>query len=362
MQTGVKLCGLGKILGLIYDELMLLASLGHATRDIQHGVQTMTDDFFERNKLERKSFFQDRRNLIMLGAVGGAAAAYGYWRYHEGAFAPDSEVIQSGKWWDSSEQAQIYLAEKRDKRFSAGRRETPREAAARFTNFYEFSRTKSCWQYVDLFEPRPWKVTIGGLCKHPITLDLDDLLKKFKPEMSEREYRHRCVERWAMAISWTGFPLAKLLEMVEPTAAATHVKFTSFHRPEQAPRQGDASFPWPYMEGLTLEEARNELTLLATGMYGEPLLRQHGAPLRLVVPWKYGYKSIKSIDKIELVGKQPATFWSTINPKAYPFESNVDPAVPVPWDQSTERMLGKGEEYKTEKFNGYGEWVAKMYR
>ncbi len=321
----------------------------------------MAEDPLGLNKHRPRGFFQDRRNLLMLGTMGGVAAAYGMWRFKEGAFAPDDEVVRAGQWSYASATAQGFIVGEKDDRFSAGRAQTARVAAARFTNFYEFSRTKACWQYVEKFEPSPWKVSISGLCKKPITLDLDDLLQKFKPDIAEREYRHRCVERWAMAVPWTGFPLAKLLEMVEPIAAATHVKFTSFQRPEQASRQEDASFPWPYVEGLTLAEARCELTLLATGMYGQPLLKQHGAPLRLVVPWKYGYKSIKSIDKIELVGRQPATFWSTINPKAYPFQSNVDPQVHVPWNQSTERMLGTQEQFPTQKFNGYGEWVASLY-
>lgn len=319
------------------------------------------DDPFKLNRKASQGFFQDRRNWLAFAAAGTSLATYAVWRWNDGAFAADDKVIQAGKWLAANGETPEFLTGPRDSRFSAERAETPRVAAARYTNFYEFSQTKSCWQYVEKFQPNPWKVTIGGLCKNPITLDLDDLLKKFKPEIAEREYRHRCVERWAMAIPWTGFPLAKLLEMVEPTAAATHVKFTSFHRPDQASRQTNDSFPWPYVEGLTLPEARCELTLLATGMYGEPLLKQHGAPLRMVVPWKYGYKSIKSIDKIELVGRQPATFWSTVNPSAYPFQSNVNPDVHNPWNQSTERMLGSQEEFKTKKFNGYGEWVAGLY-
>jgi sulfoxide reductase catalytic subunit YedY len=178
----------------------------------------------------------------------------------------------------------------------------------------------------------------------------------------ERQYRHRCVERWAMAIPWTGVPLAALIKAADPLAQATHVRLMSFKRPEEAPHQGVSSeFPWPYTEGLTIAEAACELTLLAVGVYGRPLLKQHGAPLRLVVPWKYGYKSIKSVQRIEFVGKEPATFWSTLNPAAYPFESNVDPQVARPWDQSFETMLGTGERRGTEKFNGYGEWVAGLY-
>ena len=164
-----------------------------------------------------------------------------------------------------------------------------------------------------------------------------------------------------MAVPWTGIPLAKLLQAVDPLPNATHVKFVSFQRPDQAPHQQSEDYPWPYTEGLTLPEAMNELTLVATGIYGRPLLKQHGAPIRLVVPWKYGFKSIKSIERIELIDHEPPTFWSTINPAAYPFESNVDPNVSRPWPQNQERMLGTHEVFATQPFNGYAQFVAKLY-
>ena len=165
-----------------------------------------------------------------------------------------------------------------------------------------------------------------------------------------------------MAVPWTGIPLAAIVKAADPLAQATHVRFVSFERPSEAPHQAEGrEFPWPYTEGLTIAEATNELALLAVGVYGRPLLKQHGAPLRLVVPWKYGYKSIKSVERIEFVGREPATFWSTLNPAAYPFESNVDPLVHRPRNQSHETMLGTGERRPTEKFNGYGAWVAGLY-
>ena len=165
-----------------------------------------------------------------------------------------------------------------------------------------------------------------------------------------------------MAIPWTGIPLATMLKAADPLDEATHVRFVSFNRPAEAAHQAvSGEFPWPYTEGLTIAEAMNELALLGVGVYGRPLLKQHGAPLRLVVPWKYGYKSIKSVERIELVSREPATFWSTLNPAAYPFESNVDPDVPRPWNQSSERMLGSDERFPTMKYNGYGEWVAGLY-
>ena len=165
-----------------------------------------------------------------------------------------------------------------------------------------------------------------------------------------------------MIVPWTGFPLHKLIEKVSPTPEARFVRFQTFYRPTQAPGMMDTNYPWPYTEGLRLDEAMNPLTMVVTGVYGKPLPKQHGAPIRLIVPWKYGYKSIKSIVKIEFVAKQPATLWETLAPNEYPFESNVDPAVPHPrWSQATERMIDTGDRIKTQPFNGYGNYVAKLY-
>ena len=176
--------------------------------------------------------------------------------------------------------------------------------------------------------------------------------------LEERIYRHRCVETWAMAVPWTGFALAELLKKAEPLPEARFVRFVTFHDPEHAPGQKDHSQPWPYNEGLTLTEATNELAFIATGMYGHPLLKQHGAPVRLVVPWKYGFKSAKSIVRIELTDQQPATFWSTLVPSRYDFWANVNPEES---NQGMEYMLGTRELRKTQLYNGYGEWVAKLY-
>ena len=193
-----------------------------------------------------------------------------------------------------------------------------------------------------------------------MTFDLDDLHGKF--EFEERAYRHRCVETWAMCVPWTGFPLHALLKMVEPEPAAKFVQFETFNRPTEAPNMADTSFPWPYTEGMTIAEAMNELAFVATGIYAEPLPKQHGAPVRLVLPWKYGFKSIKSIVRITLTGKRPETFWNTLIPREYGFEANVDPDVPHPrWSQSTEKMLGTGKSFPTLKYNGYGDHVAKLY-
>ncbi|MCA9080468.1 MAG: protein-methionine-sulfoxide reductase catalytic subunit MsrP [Planctomycetaceae bacterium] len=255
--------------------------------------------------------------------------------------------------------ASMYPAQ-RDGRFEYGRDETERDEAARFTNFYEFTASKSVYLHVDKFQPVPWTLEVTGLCAKPRTFDLDDLVKL--APLEERAYRHRCVETWAMCVPWTGYPLHKLLATVEPTAAAKYVRFETFNRPQEAQQMSSSRYPWPYSEGLTIHEAMNELTLLTTGIFGSPLLKQHGAPVRVVIPWKYGFKGIKSIVKIELTDQQPTTFWNSLNPHEYGFEANVDPGVPHPrWSQEWEWMLGSRDRHRSVKYNGYGDWVAKLY-
>ncbi len=239
---------------------------------------------------------------------------------------------------------------------------TDEKVAARYNNFYEFTEEKErVWQLAQNFVTRPWTVEVRGLCSKPQTFDIDRLERAMPLE--ERLYRHRCVEAWAMAVPWTGFPLSALLDKVDPKPEATHVRFVSFLRPKDAPNQERATwYPWPYYEGLTMAEARNELTLLATGIYGHPLPPQHGAPIRVVTPWKYGYKSAKSIVLIELVNKQPSTFWNDLAPAEYGFTSNVNPGIPHPrWSQASEKMIGTGEKRKTVMYNGYGSYVESLY-
>ncbi|MDE2665431.1 MAG: protein-methionine-sulfoxide reductase catalytic subunit MsrP [Acidobacteriota bacterium] len=245
---------------------------------------------------------------------------------------------------------------------------TDRLVAATHNNFYEFlpNRGGPVWKYTSRFEVEPWKVEVSGECQKPRTFDLDDL---FGFEQEERVYRFRCVETWAMNIPWTGFPLSKLLKDVQPTAKARHVRFITAHRPAQMPGLSERHYPWPYYEALRLDEAMNDLTLAVTGVYGKPLLKQHGAPVRIIVPWKYGYKSPKSIVKIELVAKKPGTFWSA---KPYQHEygylSNVNPNVPHPrWSQEWDYMLvanaapRRGPRRPTLMFNGYADQVGHLY-
>jgi sulfoxide reductase catalytic subunit YedY len=317
-------------------------------------------NFPEREATPEAAVLSRRRWLKRLGLGGlalGAAAATGTWWWwtHGGS---DDEVLAAGR--VATPGQDLYPAPANEHYTSLDRPLTTEAAAARYCNFYEFSTGKQVWRNVGPFEPVPWTLEVTGLVTRPRTFDLDDLLHTFALE--ERLYRHRCVETWAMAIPWTGFPLAALLRLVEPLASASHVRFVSFDRPAEASRQQYRGEPWPYTEGLTIAEAGNELAFLATGMYGHPLLKQHGAPVRLVVPWKYGFKSAKSLVRIELIDKQPATFWNTLGPREYDFWANVNPAVPHPrWSQAHERMLGTGEVRPTQPFNGYSEWVAGLY-
>jgi methionine sulfoxide reductase catalytic subunit len=312
----------------------------------------------EREATPESALFTRRRVLTGLGiGLAGTAVAGGVlWWSNKGS---DDEVIAAGRIATPGDE--LYPARGNPLFAELDRPLTAETEAARYCNFYEFSTGKQVWRSVAPFQPVPWTLKVDGLVAKPRTFDLDDLVRTFPLE--ERLYRHRCVETWAMAVPWTGFPLAALLKKVEPKAAARFVRFVTFERPAEASRQRSRQNPWPYTEGLTLAEATNEVAFLATGMYGHALLKQHGAPVRLVVPWKYGFKSAKSIVRIELTAEQPATFWNTVAPQEYGFGANVDPAVPHPrWSQANEKMLGTGEVRKTQRFNGYGQWVAGLYR
>ena len=238
---------------------------------------------------------------------------------------------------------------------------TDESVAASYNNFYEFNLGKEVERFTDKFKIAPWTVEVAGLVQKPKVYDLDRLLREMPLE--ERLYRHRCVEAWSMAVPWTGFPFKAFIDAVEPLASARYVKMTTFLRPDEARNQWNIpDYPWAYTEGLTMAEATNELTLLVTGIYGHELPKQHGASIRLVVSWKYGYKGIKSIVRIEFTSEQPATFWNTLAPYEYGFESNVDPEVPHPrWSQETEVLIGIDQRLPTLKYNGYQGYVADLY-
>jgi len=249
-----------------------------------------------------------------------------------------------------------------DKRDELGDPANSFRVISNYNNYYEFTLDKEAVARLAAnFKAEPWKVTVDGLVRNPRTYDLDDLRRKFDQE--ERIYRLRCVEGWSMVIPWLGFPLAKLLREVEPTSEARYVRFVSLYDPDQYPNQRGLTFyPWPYTEGLRIDEAMHDLTLLVTGLYGKPLPNSNGAPLRLAVPWKYGFKSIKAIVKIELVAEQPKTLWNTMAPHEYGFYSNVNPNRPHPrWSQATERRIGEPGRRPTLMFNGYAEQVASLY-
>jgi sulfoxide reductase catalytic subunit YedY len=250
---------------------------------------------------------------------------------------------------------------KRNAKYTLERPLTKETVAARYNNFYEFSSRKTnVWKLVERFETRPWEVEVAGLVERPKVYDIDELVRMM--DIEERLYRLRCVEAWAMAVPWTGFPMSKFIKKMKPLSSAKYVKMVTFLDAKVAPGQRKVWQPWPYTEGLTMAEATNELTMLVTGIYGHELPAQHGAPLRLIVPWKYGFKSIKSIVMIEFTDRMPETFWNTVAPDEYDFWANVDPEVPHPrWSQETERIIGTNERRPTIKYNGYGEFVAGLY-
>jgi methionine sulfoxide reductase catalytic subunit len=251
---------------------------------------------------------------------------------------------------------------------NAGRSLTNEGLAATYNNFYEYGSSKAIWEKAQALPLNNWTVEVSGLVNNPRTYDLEDLVKRFPLE--ERIYRFRCVEAWAMVVPWLGFPMRSLLQDVDPKSSATHVRFTSYFEPKvtHGPSFPPAQFlPFPYTEGLRIDEMNNELAFFAVGIYGHTLPKQHGAPIRMVTPWKYGFKGAKSLVKIEFVDTQPTTFWNTLSPNEYKFEANVEPEVPHPrWSQAKERLIGPGnqfnwEEVPTLKYNGYGEFVANLY-
>jgi methionine sulfoxide reductase catalytic subunit len=246
----------------------------------------------------------------------------------------------------------------------AGRAVTAESDNVAYNNYYEFGTSKQIADAAAAFPIRPWTLTIDGEVDAPITMAIDDLLKKVSLE--ERIYRHRCVEAWAMVVPWTGFTLKSLVALAKPKAGVKYVRFESFNKPDAAPGQQPSllgAYPWPYVEGVTMAEAINDLPLMVTGAYGKPLANSMGAPLRLHLPWKYGFKSIKGIVKITFTNERPVGMWQAIQASEYGFWANVNPEVPHPrWSQASEEVLGTGERAPTQLFNGYGEFVAGLYQ
>jgi len=297
--------------------------------------------------------FRDRRRLMKAIAAGPILAA---------ASPMASAVLGAGAARaaeGSDPTADLYPAE-RNPKYTLDRPLTEEKITGTYNNFYEFGSHKRIWKAAQKLPIRPWAVEFDGLVEEPLTVDFDDLVRKVALE--ERLYRLRCVEAWSMTIPWTGFPLADLVAMAKPLAGAKYLRMESFFDPDVAPGQKQKWYPWPYVEGLTMAEATNELAFVVTGAYGKPMAKQFGAPLRVHLPWKYGFKSAKSITRMSFVEKRPKTFWNVIQPSEYGFWANVNPDVPHPrWSQETEEFLATGERVPTQLYNGYGDYVAHMY-
>jgi len=255
--------------------------------------------------------------------------------------------------------ADLYPAKHNDA-FTGGRPTTPEDVTSRYNNFYEFGTSKLVWQDAQQLPIRPWTVVLDGMVEEKRTVDIDTLIRAMPLE--ERIYRHRCVEAWSMVVPWTGFPMAALVAYAKPLASAKYVRMETFLNPDVANGQRQSFYPWPYVEGLTMAEATNDLAFMVTGVYGKPLLKQYGAPLRLATPWKYGFKSVKSIVRFTFTDERPVSFWEGLQASEYGFWANVNPEVPHPrWSQATEEVLGTGERAPTQLFNGYAEQVAGLY-
>jgi sulfoxide reductase catalytic subunit YedY len=299
------------------------------------------------SEITPKSFYLNRRRfLIGAGALTGASI---FGVKFAGLASPEAAVLASTK------------LNFKPSSYSTTEKQTPYKDITNYNNYYEFSTDK--YEPASLaanFKPTPWSVKVDGLVNKPKTFDIDALMKM---PLEERIYRMRCVEGWSMVIPWVGFPMKSLLDQVEPNSKAKFVEFTSHYDPKRFPGQQRAVLDWPYVEGLRLDEAMHPLTILAVGLYGETLPNQDGAPLRLVVPWKYGFKGIKAIVRIRLVDHEPVSTWTRAASNEYGFYSNVNPEVDHPrWSQAKERRIGEFLKRPTLMFNGYGDQVASLYK
>jgi len=298
-----------------------------------------------------ESVYLGRRRLLQTAALGFSGVASSLRAALASSNKPGVEALRR-------------LPAQRNSKFKVeGRDITPEPITAGFNNYYEFTVDKRrVAELAEHFESRPWQIEVRGLVEKPLKFDVDDLLKRFPLE--ERVYRLRCVEAWSIVVPWTGFPMAKFVEWAKPTAKAKYVRMVSVLRPGQCPGQREQTwYPWPYFEALRLDEATNEVAFLVAGSYGHVLPNSNGSPLRLAVPWKYGYKSIKAIVRFEFTDKQPPTFWNALVPNEYDFLSNVNPAKPHPrWSQATEEEVATRKRIPTLPYNGYGEYVAHLYR
>ena len=324
---------------------------------LRRNEQAETEGIFMADKIPSseitpRSLYMNRRSFMRAGVITAAVAGTGL-LYRK----------LNGVELDTTEMPGLpgLISAPHEKGYWVGEAMTPRASILNYNNFYEFTTDKNgVARAAAGFKTTGWKVEVGGLVNKPRVFDLDDLRRLVPPE--ERVYRMRCVEAWSMVIPWAGLPLKTLLDAVEPTADAKYVAFETLHDPSRMPGQNTNALPWPYVEGLRLDEAMNPLTLLATGLYGEELPPQDGAPIRLVTPWKYGFKGIKSIVKVTLTATQPQSTWNLQAPAEYGFYANVNPRHDHPrWSQATEERIGEPGRRDTLMFNGYGDQVASLY-
>jgi len=295
-------------------------------------------------------FFSRRRLIQGAGSVALAAAVT----------ACGNEPAKAAKPAGPDPSAKLYPF-KRDAAYTLDRAISPEKVVETYNNYYEFGTEKQIYNEAQALPIRPWTVSVEGMVEKPFTMGIDDLMKKMPLE--ERLYRHRCVEAWAMAVPWSGFPMKAFVDLAKPLSGATYVEMQTFMNPDVADGQRQPWYPWPYTEGLTMAEATNELAFLVTGLYGHPLPKQNGAPLRLATPWKYGFKSVKGIVRFKFQTEQPKTYWQAVGPSEYGFWANVNPNVPHPrWSQESEELIGAGTRVPTQLFNGYGAQVASLYK
>ena len=293
-----------------------------------------------------ESIYLDRRAILKGRAVAlvGGLGAPAFARRAAAATDPTADLYPAA----------------RNSSYTIERPVTPEAINTTYNNFYEFGTQKGISSEAEALVTRPWEVVIDGMVDKEIRIEADDLIRRMSLE--ERLYRHRCVEAWSMTVPWTGFPLASLVEFAKPLGSARYLRMETFMNPDMASGQKQFWYPWPYVEGLTMAEATNELAFVVTGAYGKPVAKSMGAPIRLHLPWKYGFKSIKSIVKFTFTDERPLNFWQAIGPDEYGFWANVNPDVPHPrWSQAMERDLASGESIPTRLFNGYGDYVAGLY-
>ncbi len=317
----------------------------------------------EREATPEHVFFNRRRFLTGTAAIGATVALIGC-DENKSAQAqsspePMAPAATQTAQADADPSAGLYPF-KQNPTYTLDRGVTTPDWSTNYNNYYEFGSSKRVAAEAAALPLRPWVLTIDGMVDKPMQIGIDDLMKQMPLE--ERLYRHRCVETWSMAVPWSGFALKELVKLAAPQAGAKYLRFETFMNPDVAPEQKTPWYPWPYVEGVTIEEATNDVAFLVTGMYGKPAPKQNGAPLRIALPWKYGFKSAKAIARITFTDQRPLNFWQALQASEYGFWANVNPEVPHPrWSQANERVLGTDEPRPTLLYNGYGEFVASLY-